>query len=145
MAKLSMFTSDTRAINDGTWIRVNEALYGDLDILTRGHTDEFIDAQNARLRQAAQPYNNDPDRVPNAVRRDLNASLLRDYLVLDVRNLVDDDDAPVSKDQFIAMLDQPDYSKLARACWDAAARVTALSKEQLDAAKGNSAKPSTPS
>jgi hypothetical protein len=137
MAKLSAFRSDTRAINDGAWIRVDDAAYGDLDIMSRGYTDEFVDAQNARLMKAAEPFLGDRDRIPNSVRREINAGLLRDFLVIDVRNLEGDDGKPVSVEQFHDMLEQPEYAKLQRACWLAAGRITTRAAEQAKAAAGN--------
>jgi hypothetical protein len=139
MAKLSAFRSNTRAIADGAWVRVNEALYDDLDILTRGYTDEFVDAQTLRLQRCAEPYQGDQTRIPNAVRRGVNAGLLRDFLVLGVRNLLDDDGSEVTRDEFLAMLEDPAYYRLNRACFDAAARVTTQAGDQIKAAEGNSA------
>jgi hypothetical protein len=138
MAKLSSFLIDTRATADGAWIRVNEALYDDLEILTRGYTDEFVDAQAARQRKARMDLTlSENDPLPNAVARKLNASLLRDFLVLDVRNLTADDGSAVTIEEFHAMLDQPEAQRLARACWDASAKASVRTKEQADAALGN--------
>lgn len=138
MAKLSDFRSNTRAIADGAWIRVNEALYDDLEILTRGYTDDFVDAQTLRLQRAAEPYGGDQTRIPNALRRTLNAGLLREFLVIGVRNLVDDNGVEITRDAFLAMLDDPAYFRLNRACFEAAARVTTQTGEQAKAAEGNS-------
>lgn len=144
MAKLSDFRSNSRAIQDGAWVRVNEAVYGDLEILTRGFTDEFIDAQNAALDKAAERFDKDRSRIGNAELRAINAGLLREHLVLDVRNLSDDDDQPVSIDKFHEMLADAEFAKLSRACWEAANKVSNMSKKQLDAAMGNSQQLSTP-
>jgi hypothetical protein len=138
MARLQDFRSDTRAIADGAWIRVDEAMYDDLEILTRGFTDAFVDAQNRRLAKAAQPFNGDQTRIPNAVRRAINAGLLKDYLVLGVRNLLDEHDQPVTLEAFLEMLGDPAYARLARACFEAAGQVSVKSAEQLEAAAGNS-------
>lgn len=143
MAKLSDFRSDTRAIQDGAWVRVNEAIYDDLDIRTRGYTDDFVDAQTARLTRAAEPYGGDRDRIPNAIRRTINANLLREFLVLDVRNLADDDGKPLTQEAFLLLLDNPAYHRLSRACFEAAGRVTTQSAAQVEAAVGNSA-PASP-
>jgi hypothetical protein len=140
MVELSEFRTDTRAINDGVWIRVNEAAYGDLDILSRGFTDDFVDAQNARVTKAAEPYGGERTRVPNSEMRTINASLLEDFLVLDVRNLRDGERV-VEVAQFHMMLYDPAYNRLARACWEAAGRVTTRSEAQVKAASGNSHAP----
>lgn len=138
MATLKNFRKDTRAINDGAWVRVNEAIYDDLEILTRGFTDEFVDAQNRRMAYAAERYNGDRGQIPNAVQRDINAALAREFLVLDVRNLTDDDGTPLGLDAFLATLNDPAYLDLARACFDAASQVSRRAALQLKAAVGNS-------
>jgi hypothetical protein len=136
MVDLSEFRTDTKAINDGVWLRVNEAAYGDLEILSRGFTDDFVDAQNARIAKAAEPYGNDRTRVPNSLMRQINASLLEDYLVLDVRNLKNGE-ADVEVGAFHMMLYDAAFNRLSRACWDAASRVTTRSEAQLKSAVGN--------
>lgn len=135
MAKLKDFRTDTQAINDGVWIKVG-AEFDDLEILTRGFTDQFFDAQEARLERAAQAYGGDRAKIPNAERRTVNASLLEDFLVLDVRNL-DDEGKPVSKEDFYSMLYTPQYGMLARACWSSAGKVSSMSAEKLKVALGN--------
>lgn len=142
MAKLSDFRSNSKAISDGVWIRVNEALFGPMEVLTRGFDDRFIDAQNSRIKRAAGKYANDRDRIPNAEHREINAALLCEFLVLDVRGLDDDEGKPIEIKEFYRLLFDEDYSALTRACWEAAQRVTSMSKEQLDAALGNSRAPS---
>lgn len=141
MVDLAEFQTDTRAINDGTWVRVNEALYGDLEILTRGFTDAFVDANNARMSKAAADFNGDRTMIPNSKLREINASLLEDHLVVDVRNLVSAGN-PVPVAEFHSMLYDPAYGKLARACWEAAGRVTTRSVAQVGAARGNLPSPS---
>lgn len=133
---ISTLKVDTRAMADGRWVTVGGA-YGDLKIMTRGFTDEFYDAQTAKLANAAQMFGGTQADVPNAIRRRINAELLKEHLVLDVTNLVAAGE-PVPVAQFHEMLFQPDYVRLAAACWQAAARVSSLTKEQLESAEGNS-------
>jgi len=135
MAQLKDFRTDSKAINDGVWIRVGPE-FGDIEILTRGFTDRFIDAQEALLTRAAQPYGNNRDNIPNAERRSINASLLEDYLVIDVRNLLDGE-RTVSVKDFHSMLYEPSYQQLMRACFNSAGRVSTLSEERLRAVLGN--------
>ena len=142
MAKLSTFRTDTRAVNDGAFVRVDEAQFGDLEIKTRGFTDAFVDAQNARLTKAALSHDGDQSRIPNAERRAINAGLLRDHLVLDVRNLEGDDGLPVTREAFLDLLDQPEYGRLMGACWRAAAKINARGAEQAAEAVGNFVPPS---
>lgn len=137
MAKLANFRVDTRAINDGAWIRVGPE-YDDLEILSRGFTDDFLDAQEARLQKAAQAYNGDQAKIPNGERRSINASLLEDFLILDIRNMVDELGKVVEIKDFHSMLYEPDYSMLSRACWLSAGRVTNTSAEKLKSQLGNS-------
>jgi hypothetical protein len=142
MVSITEFRSDTRSINDGDWVRVDAARYGDLEIFSRGFTDEFVDAQNNRTGKAAEAYVGDKTRIPNSELRKINASLLEDFLILDVRNLTDDAGIAVTVDTFHSMLYEPQYSRLARASWEAAARISTRSMAQLDAARGNSPQPS---
>jgi len=144
MVSINQFRGDTKAINDGDWVRVDEARFGDLEIRTRGYTDEFIDAQNRELARAAEEFNGDRDRIPNSDRRRINARLLEDFLVLDVRNLTDDGGLPISVATFHSMLYQQEYSRLAAASWQAAQRVSTRSRAQTERALGNSQPPSAP-
>ena len=138
MAQLTDFVTDEKAINEGMWIRVNPALYDDLDIFSRGFTDEFVDAQAARLRKARIDGDlTEGEALPNAMQRQINAGLLRDYLVLDVRNLNGPDGSPVSVADFTAKLGELSYTRLARACWEAASRVTARTAKANADAVGN--------
>lgn len=138
MPSLKEFRTDQRAIRDGTWERVNEA-YGELDILVRGYTDGFHDARTARMVDAALPYGGDQQRIPNGQQRLINASLMEEFLIIGVRNLVDDDGRPVELEEFHKLLYMPDYAKLSKMCWDAAARVTNRTISQIEAAAKNSA------
>jgi hypothetical protein len=138
MANLNEFRSDTRAINDGIWVRVNEA-FGDLEIQVRGFTDGFHDARAARTAAAAEPYAGDEKRIPNAETRRINASLMQDFLIIGVRNLHHDDTgAEVTVEEFHKFLFQPEYGRLSRLCWEAAGRVSARSIAQVEAAAKNS-------
>lgn len=136
MARLSDYRSDTRAINDGVWVRVGPE-YDDLEILTRGFTDTFLDAQEARLTKAAQSYDADRAKIPNAERRTINAGLLEEFIVLDVRNLKDENEKLVEIGDFHHMLYEPEYGMLSRACWTAAGRVSTMSAAKLKAVMGN--------
>lgn len=133
---ISTLKVDTRAMSDGRWVTVGGS-YGDLKIYSRGFTDEFYDAQTAKLANATQMFGGAQADIPNAIRRRINAELLQEFLVLDVRNLMAGE-AAVPVADFHAMLFQADYVKLAAACWQAAARVSSMTKEQLDSAEGNS-------
>lgn len=137
MAKLSDFRSDSKAISDGVWVLVDPVMFDDIEILSRGYTDDFIDAQNAMIRKYAQRYNGDKERITNAQYREINATLMREYLVVDVRGLLDDKDTPVTVAGFHEMLFKNEYTRLARAVWEAAGRVTMLTDSHRKAAEGN--------
>lgn len=140
MVELSEFKTDTKAINDGVWIRVNEATYGNLEILSRGFTDDFVDAQSARMTKTAEAIGCPRDQIPNSKLREVNATLLEDFLVVDVRNLLTKGE-PIPVSDFHAMLYDPAYNKLSRACWDAASKITTRSAAQLENARGNLPRP----
>lgn len=146
MAKLSQFRSDTRALNDGMWVLVDPAAFDDLEILSRGFTDAFIDAQTQKIAKAARPYGypreGSREKIPNSEMRQINAELLRDFLILDVRNLYDEAGEPVSIKDFHAMLFSQAFDRLSSACWQAAGKVTTASTMAQESAVGNSPKPS---
>ena len=143
MAKLSDFTTDVKAVRDGMWVRVDPARYGDLEIFTCGFTDEFLDAKN-ELEMAASDHLNIPSGrpLPNAEQRKINAELLERFLIKDVRNLTDENDQPITVQQFHRFMYLLDYNRLAGAAWQAAGRVSNLSAKQLESALGNSLKAS---
>lgn len=141
MAKLSHFRRNSRAVQDGEWVRL-EDFFG-IEIYTRGATDQYVDALNAALAAAAKPYGGDQARIPNAERRQINIELLLEYCVMDVRNLEGDDGQPLPFAEFTDMVRHPDYTDLWRACDNAASRVGRLKAERAKAAEGNSAPPST--
>ena len=143
MASLSDFRTDTKAIRDGMWVRVDPARYGDLEIFTCGFTDEFLDAKNELELAAADRLNVPRDRpLPNAEQRQINAELLERFLIKDVRNLTDEKDQPVTVAQFHRFMYLQEYNRLSAAAWQAAGRVSNLSAKQLEQALGNSVRPS---
>lgn len=137
MASLSSIKIDSAAINDGQWVDI-EQLPG-LRVKIRGYTDQFVDAQNRRLAQAAEKFRGDVSKIPNAVRRQLNTALLTEFLLLDVSGLYEDDaeTRPVTLDTFKSLLADPDYVVLSRACWEAASQVASGAVEQVEVAEGN--------
>jgi hypothetical protein len=74
MAKISTFKINFRAQKEGEWVPPGEE-YGDLEILTRGLTDTYFDAQAARQRRAAVGFNGNVDKLPLAIRRAINLDL----------------------------------------------------------------------
>ncbi|WP_249202702.1 hypothetical protein [Gluconobacter cerinus] len=137
MPKLSDLKIDSAAVNDGVWVEIEQ--FPGLKIRTRGYTDQFVDAQNRRLAQAAEKFRNDVTRIPNSVRRQLNAGLLTEFLLLDVDGLYSDDaeTQKVGIEDFKALLANPDYGRLARACWEAASLVATGAVQQTEDAVGN--------
>lgn len=135
MANLKEFRTDVRAINEGTWIPILE--FG-FEIQVRGLTDGYWDARTLRMQKAAEAYGNDEKKIPNAEQRRINASLMEDFLIIGVRNLLGDDGEPVSVETFHKLLYQEDYQRLSRMCFDAAAKVSTRSIAQLEYAEKNS-------
>lgn len=143
MAKLSQFKQNSRAIQEGEWVRVGEE-YEDLEIHTRGFTDAYYDAQAARQRRAAVSLGGDTTKIPSAIRRAINIGCLIDHVLLSppVRNLQHDDGRDVTADEFEEMLRDPDYPELFLACFKAASQVGQRRGGDLEEAKGNSPQPS---
>lgn len=144
MPVLSDLAIDSNAINDGAWTSIDEV--PGLSIKTRGFTDAFLDAQNRRMDKAMRSANVSlAALVPNAVRRQINARLLADFLVLDVKGLFHDTEQtqPVTVDEFKALLQEPKYARLVNVCWEAAGAITRDGANQAEEAEGNSVAPSS--
>ncbi|EHM01157.1 hypothetical protein HMPREF9946_02232 [Acetobacteraceae bacterium AT-5844] len=148
MAKLSQFRQNSTAIIKGEWVPVGDE-FGDLEILTRGFTDEYYDAQAARQRVAARDFDGDVSRLPTATRRSINLDCLIDHVLLGVRNLEHDEGPqagkPVTLEEFHDLLRNPDYAELVAGCFKAPARVGRRRKADLADAVGNSASTSATS
>ena len=141
MARLSAFKIDSKAVETGSWVRAGEE-YDDLEILTRGFTDQYTDAHQAKLRKAAKGLGGDTSKLPIAISRALLVESLLQHVILDVRNLQDGSGQPVTMTAFAAMLSDPDYAELVSACLKAASRVGLAKADDLADAVGNSAPPS---
>ncbi|MFC4169605.1 hypothetical protein [Teichococcus aestuarii] len=135
MAKITKFRKNSAAIREGEWIKPGEE-YDDLEILTRGFTDEYLDAQAQKLRRAAASWHGQ-DRIPVKIKRDINTELLLRYVILDVRNLQHGDGTAVTLEQFKQMLLDPDYDELLLACYRAASQVGQVRQGDLEEAVGN--------
>jgi hypothetical protein len=136
MAKISAFKTNSKAINEGEWIRVGDE-YEDLEIHTRGFTDAYYDAQARRQRRAAIPLNGDVSKLTNAQKRAINTEVLIEHVVLGVRNLAHDDGREVTFAEFQDMLRDPDYAELLLACYRAAGQVGQRRAADLEEAVGN--------
>lgn len=144
MPVLSDIAVDSNAINDGAWVEIDE--YPGLKIKSRGYTDIFVDAQNRRLDKAMRAAGvSSTALIGNAVRRQINAKLLAEFLVVDVTGLFHDTakTQPVTVEEFKTLLQDPKYARLMNACWEAAGSVTRDGANQAKEAEGNSALPST--
>lgn len=136
MARLSSFRVDSKAIEDGQWISPGSE-FDDLEIKTRGVTDQYNDARNAKMRRAAIRFGGDITKVPSAISRGITVDCLIEFLLLDVRNIVDDEGKPISFGPFCDMLHLPDYIDLVVACLKAAAIVGLSKANEIEDAKKN--------
>jgi hypothetical protein len=136
MARLAGFRVDARAIEDGDWVSPGEE-YDDLEIRTRGFTDAYYDAQNAKLRRASISVGGDVSKVSNARQREIRIECLIAHCTLDVRNLTGTDGEPVKFEAFCEMLRDPTYGELVVACIRAAALVGRVKEAEIMDAVGN--------
>lgn len=140
MAKLSDFAVDADAIKDGEWVRLGGD-YDDIEIHTRGLTDQYWDTTSAKQRKMAQGFNGDTEALPVRHRRDINTRAFIEHCLLDppVKNLFHDDarTKEVTGEEFRKMLLDPRYQKLVAACYAAARRVGQNIDSDMDAAAKN--------
>lgn len=136
MARLAAFKVDSHAIETGQWVSPGEE-YDDMELLVRGMTDAYFDAQAAKLRRASIAFGGDAAKVPNATHKQIRAECLAQHVFLDVRNLNGPDGEAITADQFRSLLLNPDYSELVVAVIKAASQVGRGAAEELADAKGN--------
>jgi hypothetical protein len=128
MVKLLKLRRDAQKINDGEWVRPGEE-FEDLELKIRGYTFEFTDARAERFRAAARKYGGDIAKVKGKESHAIVVSTIKDYLLLDVRGVVDQDGTPIDVDKFKELLSDMNFQMLVRACIEAAGQV---GQERLD-------------
>ncbi|WP_419900650.1 hypothetical protein [Roseomonas sp. USHLN139] len=138
MAKLSSFRLNKIALEQGEWISPGDE-YDDLEIRTRGLTDQYRDALAAKLRRAATGFGGDQSKIPGAIFRRHVVDALREHVLLDVRNIEDDAGKPLAFADFCKLLADVEYSDLREACLRAAAMVGRVAQEDKVEAAGFSA------
>lgn len=108
MAKFSSLRVDQTLVSGGEWFTIPEFNKG--EFLLKGMSGaEYNDHANYLRGEAAKKLMVAPDELPYNVGTRINAQLIRELLVVDVRNLKDDDGNEVTKDEFLALLDDLDY------------------------------------
>ena len=86
MESLDDLLVDESVSKDGRWVRPDPDR--PLEIKTRGFTDDYSDAQARMQRAAAKGFNGDTDRLPVAMKRDINTKCLIKHSLVDVRGCV---------------------------------------------------------
>lgn len=138
MARLSAYRIDTSVRTHGEWVELPGDPFVGVEVLSRGFTDAYTDAKNARLRKAANARGGDLNKVPTAVQREIIVECMIEHCLLDVRGLTNDDDSAVSFAQFCAALrDQPAYESLYIGVVNATASVGLARAEDVKDAAGN--------
>lgn len=136
MAKLSAFTVNSRAQEEGEWIAPGDE-FDDLELKVRGFTPSYYDEQARLTRRAAVQFDGDTTKVPRAKTRDILISVLRSNVFLDVRNLADGDGNVITGEQFSALMANPDHGDLVVAVMRAAARVGRAKAAEVEENRGN--------
>jgi hypothetical protein len=133
MASLARFKANVNRVNEGNWVDLED--YGNIGIKTRGLTNAYQDARQARMRRAALKYSGDQTKLTQAEVRDIVAELLVQYCLLDVRNLQDLDGNEVPFETFKELIGEDAYQDLYVACIVAATRVSNEREADLEDAK----------
>lgn len=136
MASIKNFRVDSKAVESGAWVSPGDE-FDDLEIMTRGVTDIYNDARNAKLRRAAVRYGGDVSKIPSAISRGITVDCLIEHVLIDVRHLVDETGNQISFAQFCEMLHNADYLDLVVACLKAAAIVGLSKQNEIEDAKKN--------
>ncbi|OUJ05361.1 hypothetical protein [Acetobacter malorum] len=145
MAKLSLFTRDQSAMDNGIRVEVGPAgqKFG---ITTRGLTDAYYDRMFALKRQAAAEINAalkpgdlpvSPDNLPPSYEDKNMATALVECCLIGVDALEDDDGNAVTFDAFCAMLPERANQGLLSLAYSAARSVGLVQQAQKDDAAKN--------
>lgn len=136
--KLSNFKVDSNAIENGAWVSPGEE-YDDLQIKTRGFTDQYTDGRAAKMRRAALQagFGTATDRLSQTTSREILVECLISYCLLDVRKLLDDNGVPVTFDAFCELLRNPSYPDLFTAALKAVGIAGVAKATSIETAAGN--------
>ncbi|KAA0576675.1 hypothetical protein [Azospirillum sp. Sh1] len=134
MANLASRKRSTAAYTTGVWKRPD--LDMDLEILTLGMGDEYLDMQAAKQRKAAKGFGGDTEKLPAALKRKINIECLIACCLRDAR-FKDDDGAEVSFEEFCDLIRDPEYPDLSNAAFTAATMATSDRESDAKEAEGN--------
>lgn len=145
MTKISLFTRDQSAMDNGIRVEVGPAgqKFG---ITTRGLTDGYFDRMFALRRKAAQAVNAGldqddlpvtPDNLPPSQEDKIMAQALVECCLLGVDGLEDDAGNPVTFDAFCGLLSQRASQSLLSLAYSAARSVGLAQQAQADSAVKN--------
>jgi hypothetical protein len=123
---------------EGDWITPGGEM-DDIEVLTKGYTDAYTDAQAQRHLRAAQAYGGDVSRVPNAILRKHNLDCLLKHCVSGVRNLKRANGEEITFEDVKVMVYEPQYRPLADGLFAATRLATLRRKTDLEELEGNSA------
>lgn len=139
MTNILSLLQNGEAITHGAWIK--PAGFGDLEIRTRGVTDEYVDFQNKTIGEARQAAGG---ILTTTAARNLEINAWVQCCFLDVRGLTHGDPTeadptpkPVTADEFVGYLRTVDGQPLWMACRAATAAVAASKVAQEAAITGN--------
>lgn len=135
MANLSSFKRNSVAFLEGAWKRPDPER-PEFRILTRGFTDRYHDLQSAKQRKAAKSFGGDVNKLPVATTRHINIECLIAECLIGVE-LKDDDDHPVTFEEFCEALQDPDQVDLQNSAFTAAGMVTNERAADTKEAAGN--------
>jgi uncharacterized protein YukE len=107
MANLASRKRNSTAYTSGVWKRPDPDM--DLEILTLGMGDEYLDMQAAKQRKAAKGFGGDTEKLPAAMKRKINIECLIACCLRDVK-FNDDDGNPVSFAEFCEFLRDPEWA-----------------------------------
>lgn len=140
MARLSDFTVNTKALEDGEWLSPGEE-FDDFKVHVRGFGDAYQDMRAAKVRKAAINTANDPERIPAEKMRDILVDCLDKHVLIGISGLVHDSGAPVTREEFVALMRTPEGSAFFTAVIQCANRVGKTKSEATKEAAGNSLAP----
>lgn len=134
MESLDHLLIDEDVSTAGRWVQPDPD--HPMRIKTRGFTDEYFDAQARMQRSAAKGFNGDTERLPNAMKREINAKCLLKHSLVDIENCVIGGKA-LSIDEFGDLIQTERGKKLLGLAFTAAGMAHEANTAEAKEAEGN--------
>jgi hypothetical protein len=131
---LKNFMLNPAALADGEWLSLGEE-FDDAAIKAKPFNDAYANARAQKMRRLAANYGGDERRIPTEKTRDVIVDCLKQFCIQGVRGIDIEPGKPITLDQFVDVLRQPEGGQWLTAVVNAVSRAgTAVDEDEATAA-----------